>query len=83
VDGLNIFYLLGNVIQSSKDAAYLARHVGIRVGIPINVPAVTINRLCGSGFESIVQGGQVEIHVFRQTINLFLRSHFLLANYFW
>ncbi|KAF7639938.1 hypothetical protein Mgra_00000379 [Meloidogyne graminicola] len=50
--------IFGNVIQSSKDAAYLARHVGIRVGLPIHVPAVTINRLCGSGFEAIVQGAQ-------------------------
>lgn len=55
-----IFKILGNVIQSSKDAAYLARHVGIRIGLPIRVPAVTINRLCGSGFEAIVQGGQVD-----------------------
>ena len=50
--------IFGNVIQSSRDAAYLARHVGIRVGLPIQVPAVTINRLCGSGFEAIVQGAQ-------------------------
>lgn len=48
---LNTFYYLGNVIQSSKDAAYLTRTVGLRVSIPIEVPAVTINRLCGSGFE--------------------------------
>lgn len=47
---------IGNVIQSSSDAAYLARHVGLMCGIPQSVPAVTINRLCGSGFESIVQG---------------------------
>ncbi|KAL3075433.1 hypothetical protein niasHT_037593 [Heterodera trifolii] len=50
--------IFGNVIQSSKDAAYLARHIGLRVGVPVHVPAVTVNRLCGSGFEAIAQGGQ-------------------------
>nr|CAD2157036.1 unnamed protein product [Meloidogyne enterolobii] len=50
--------IFGNVIQSSKDAAYLARHVGLRVEIPVHVPAVTVNRLCGSGFEAIVQAAQ-------------------------
>uniref|UniRef100_A0A0B8RYS5 3-ketoacyl-CoA thiolaseserine-threonine-like n=1 Tax=Philothamnus irregularis TaxID=1899461 RepID=A0A0B8RYS5_9SAUR len=50
--------IIGNVIQSSRDAVYLARHVGLRVGVPIPVPALTINRLCGSGFQSIVNGCQ-------------------------
>lgn len=50
---------LGNVIQSSKCAAYLARHVGLRIGLPVEVPAVTVNRLCGSGFQSIVDGAHV------------------------
>jgi hypothetical protein len=48
--------VFGNVIQTSTDAAYLARHIGLRAGLPLEVPAVTINRLCGSGFEAIVQG---------------------------
>jgi acetyl-CoA acyltransferase 2 len=48
----------GNVIQSSSDAAYLARHVGLKCGIPIGVPALTINRLCGSGFETVIQGAK-------------------------
>jgi acetyl-CoA C-acetyltransferase/acetyl-CoA acyltransferase 2 len=47
--------IFGNVVQSSTDAAYLARHVGLRAGIPLEVPAVTVNRLCGSGFEAVVQ----------------------------
>jgi len=47
---------VGNVIQSSPDAAYLARHVGLKTGCPIAAPALTINRLCGSGFETIAQG---------------------------
>lgn len=48
----------GNVIQSSKDAAYLARHVGIDAGVPIETPALTVNRACGSGLEAIVQGAK-------------------------
>jgi acetyl-CoA acyltransferase 2 len=50
--------IFGNVIQSSKDAAYLARTVGLRVGVPIETPALTINRLCGSGFDAIIQGAR-------------------------
>jgi len=52
VDGV----FVGNVIQSSPDAAYLARHVGLRSQVPQEVPALTINRLCGSGFETLIQG---------------------------
>ncbi|HTC31012.1 MAG TPA: acetyl-CoA C-acyltransferase [Candidatus Acidoferrum sp.] len=44
----------GNVIQSSPDAIYLARHIGLRAGVPVDVPAVTLNRLCGSGLEAIL-----------------------------
>ncbi|XP_007486728.1 3-ketoacyl-CoA thiolase, mitochondrial [Monodelphis domestica] len=50
--------IVGNVMQSSADAAYLARHVGLRVGVPQAIPALTLNRLCGSGFQSIVSGCQ-------------------------
>lgn len=50
--------VFGNVAQTSTDAAYLARHIGHRAGLPIEVPAVTINRLCGSGFEAVVQGAK-------------------------
>lgn len=55
--------IFGNVMQSSKDAAYLARHVGIRIGLPQHVPALTINRLCGSGFQSIVNAAHVSVAV--------------------
>ena len=48
--------VFGNVLQTSADAIYLARHVGLRVGCPIETPAVTVNRLCGSGFEAVIQG---------------------------
>jgi acetyl-CoA acetyltransferase family protein len=50
--------VFGNVLQTSADAIYLARHVGLEIGCPIETPAVTVNRLCGSGFEAIVQGAQ-------------------------
>jgi acetyl-CoA acyltransferase 2 len=50
--------VFGNVLQTSADAIYLARHVGLRAGLPIETPAVTVNRLCGSGFEAIAQAGQ-------------------------
>ena len=50
--------VFGNVLQTSADAPYLARHVGLRIGLPIDTPAVTVNRLCGSGFEAVVQGAQ-------------------------
>jgi acetyl-CoA acetyltransferase family protein len=48
--------VFGNVLQTSADAPYLARHVGLRAGLPIETPAVTVNRLCGSGFEAVIQG---------------------------
>jgi acetyl-CoA acyltransferase 2 len=50
--------VFGNVLQTSADAPYLARHVGLRIGLPIETPAVTVNRLCGSGFEAVAQGAQ-------------------------
>jgi acetyl-CoA acyltransferase 2 len=48
--------VVGNAMQTSADAAYIARHVGLRAGCPIETPALTVNRLCGSGFEAIIQG---------------------------
>jgi len=48
----------GNVIQTSADAIYLARHVGLRAGLPIEVPAATVNRLCGSGFQAVINGAE-------------------------
>ena len=48
----------GNVQQTSADAIYLARHVGLRSGVPIPAPALTVNRLCGSGFQAIVNGAE-------------------------
>ncbi|XP_021964772.1 3-ketoacyl-CoA thiolase, mitochondrial [Folsomia candida] len=51
--------VIGNVISSSSpDAAYISRHVSLRCGIPIERGALTVNRLCGSGFQSIVNAAQ-------------------------
>jgi acetyl-CoA acyltransferase 2 len=50
--------IVGNILPSSIDCGYLARHSALKAGVPQNVPACTINRLCGSGFQSIVYGAQ-------------------------
>jgi acetyl-CoA acyltransferase 2 len=50
--------VFGNVMQTSADGLYGARHVGLKAGLPIATPAVTVNRLCGSGIESISQAAQ-------------------------
>jgi acetyl-CoA acetyltransferase family protein len=50
--------VLGNVLQTSKDAIYLARHVALRSGIPIETPALTVNRLCGSGLQALISAAQ-------------------------
>ncbi|MFQ5663985.1 MAG: acetyl-CoA C-acetyltransferase [Terriglobia bacterium] len=47
--------IFGNALQTSGDAIYGARHVGLKAGLPVEVPAVTVNRLCGSGMEAIIQ----------------------------
>jgi acetyl-CoA acetyltransferase family protein len=45
---------MGNAEQTSADALYGARHVGLKAGLPIEVPALTVNRICGSGIQSVV-----------------------------
>jgi acetyl-CoA acetyltransferase family protein len=50
--------VFGNALQTSSDAIYLARHVGLRSGVPVETPALTLNRLCGSGFQAIVTGAE-------------------------
>src|SRR6201747_2274351 len=50
--------IIGNVMQTSPDAIYCARHAGFKAGLPITVPALTVNRLCGSGFQAIVSGAE-------------------------
>src|ERR1700752_2008935 len=51
--------VFGNAQQTSGDALYGARHVGLRSGIPIETPALTVNRLCGSGMQAIVRAAQL------------------------
>ena len=51
--------VFGNVLQTSSDAVYGARHVGLKSGVPIEVPALTVNRLCGSGIQAAVSGAQL------------------------
>ena len=48
--------IFGNVQQTAADAIYHARHVGLRSGVPIERPALTLNRLCGSGFQAVISG---------------------------
>ncbi|HEX2344312.1 MAG TPA: acetyl-CoA C-acetyltransferase [Vicinamibacterales bacterium] len=50
--------VFGNVLQTSADAIYGARHVGLKAGVPIDVPALTVNRLCGSGLQALVSSAQ-------------------------
>ena len=50
--------IFGNVLQTSGDAVYLARHIGLKAGVPKEVPALTVNRLCGSGLQAILLGAQ-------------------------
>src|SRR5216684_6227168 len=51
--------VIGNVLQTSADAIYGARHVALKAGVPIEVPALTVNRLCGSGIQAAVSGAQM------------------------
>ena len=51
--------VFGNVLQSSLDALYGARHIALKAGVPQAVPALTVNRLCGSGIQSIVSAAQM------------------------
>lgn len=48
--------VFGNVIQSTADTVYFARHVALKAGLPIEVPGLTVNRLCGSGLQAIISG---------------------------
>ena len=51
--------VVGNVLQTSSDAIYGARHVALKAGLPVEVPALTVNRLCGSGIQAAVSGAQL------------------------
>jgi acetyl-CoA acetyltransferase family protein len=68
--------VFGNVVQSSADAVYLARHVGLGAGVRIDCPALTVNRLCGSGLEAatsgarLIQAGEAEVVLAGGTENM-------------
>ena len=51
--------IFGNAMQTSADSIYGARHVALRAGLPVELPALTVNRLCGSGIQSIVSAAQL------------------------
>jgi acetyl-CoA acetyltransferase family protein len=51
--------VFGNALQTSGDAIYGARHVALKAGVPFDRPALTVNRLCGSGIQAIVSGAQM------------------------
>jgi acetyl-CoA acetyltransferase family protein len=51
--------IIGNALQTSGDAIYGARHVALKAGVPVDRPALTVNRLCGSGIQSIVSGAHM------------------------
>jgi acetyl-CoA acyltransferase 2 len=75
--------IVGNVMQTSADAIYCARHVGLKAGLPIATPALTVNRLCGSGFQAIVNGaeqlllGEAEAVLVAGTENMTQAPHIL------
>jgi acetyl-CoA acetyltransferase family protein len=50
--------VFGNVLQTSADAHYGARHIALKAGVPVPVPALTVNRLCGSGLQAVITGAQ-------------------------
>ena len=73
--------IFGNVGQSSSDAAYLARHIGLKVGCKIDTPSLIVNRLCGSGFQAVVSAaeqillGQAQIVLAGGTENMSQMPH--------
>src|ERR1044071_5709059 len=50
--------IFGNALQTSADAIYGARHVALKAGVPFDRPALTVNRLCGSGIQAAISGAQ-------------------------
>jgi acetyl-CoA acetyltransferase family protein len=73
--------IYGNVLQTSNDAIYLARHIGLKAGVPEAVPALTLNRLCGSGFQAVVSAaeqiltGQASVVLCGGTENMSMAPH--------
>ena len=80
--------IFGNIIQTTKDSAYLARHIGLKSGMAEESSALTLNRLCGSGLQSIVSGaqsiasGDAQVVVAGGTENMSLAPHVLRGTRF-
>src|SRR5260370_15624850 len=51
--------VFGNVMQTSADAIYGAPHIALKAGVPVDVPALTVHRLCGSGIQAAISGAQL------------------------
>ena len=85
--------IFGNVLQTSGDAVYFARHIGLKSGVPKEAPALTVNRLCGSGLQAIllaaqeIQLGQAEFVLAGGAENMSMAPHMLgeqkLEDYLW
>jgi acetyl-CoA acetyltransferase family protein len=79
--------IFGNVLQTSGDAIYHARHVGLKAGVPQEVPALTVNRLCGSGFQSVVSAaeqillGQADVVLAGGAENMSMAPHVVRARW--
>ena len=54
--------MFGNVAQTSSDAAYISRHIALHAGMGIDSAALTVNRLCGSGFQAVISGAFELLH---------------------
>ncbi|HHW37324.1 MAG TPA: acetyl-CoA C-acetyltransferase [Bacillales bacterium] len=50
--------VVGNVIHTAKNSSYIARHIALNTGVPIESPALTLNRLCGSGLQAVISAAQ-------------------------
>lgn len=50
--------IFGNVLHSSNNSPYLARHIALHAGVPVPSPSLSVNRLCGSGLQSIISAAQ-------------------------
>src|SRR5436190_24186329 len=73
--------VFGNVAQTTPEDVYCARHIGLRAGVPVDRPALTVNRLCGSGFQAIVTAameirhGEAEVALVGGTESMSLAPH--------
>lgn len=70
-------------MQTSNDAVYLPRHAGLRIGVPLHVPSVTVNRLCGSGFQAVINAAQVNYFFFLSVKNKLFFSKLFVVIQMW